>query len=159
MLFDFSQPDAWITKLHEGEAHFRIVGAESKLSQAGNEMIVADVEVTDPQGISEQLKEYFVLQESSKWKIKVFLLAVGDFASSKREITERDFVNKHGRCMLKFAPPNEKQPLEKRMKISEYLADPQYAELQMKGTNANIGTAVAPKQENLVELGDDDIPF
>ena len=159
MLFDFSQPDVWITKLHEGEANFRVVGAESKLSQAGNEMIVADVEVTDAQGVSEQLREYFVLQQSSKWKIKLFLLAVGDFASSKREITERDFINKHGQCMLKLAEPTEKNPDEKRMKISEYLADPQYAELQMKGTNANIGTPVAPKQESLVELGDDDIPF
>lgn len=161
ILFDFGAPDVWVTKLHEGDASFRVVGAESKSSQAGNEMIVADIEVTDSNGISEQLKEYFVLKESSKWKTKVFLLAVGDFESSKRMITEQDFINKSGKCILKFAPPNEKIPDEKRMKITEYLADPQYAELLMKGTNANIGTPVAPKQNTdaVTDLTDDDVPF
>ena len=163
ILFDFSTPDVWVTKLHEGIANFRVVGAESKTSQAGNEMIVADMEVTDNQGYSEQLKEYFVLQEVSKWKIKVFLLSVGDFESSKREISEQDFIDKSGKCILKVAPPNDKKPDEKRMKISEYLADPQYDELRLKGVNANIGTPVTPKQETarvneLIDLNDD-VPF
>jgi len=163
VLFDFDAPDVWVTKLHEGGADFRVVGAESKTSQAGNEMIVADMEVTDSHGISEQLKEYFVLKESSKWKIKVFLLSVGDFESSKREISEQDFINQSGKCTLKFATPKDAASSEKRMKIDEYIADPQYEELRMKGVNANIGTPVASKQETMPvdELTDlnDDVPF
>lgn len=161
VLFDFSTEDVWVTKLHEGEASFRVVGAESKISQAGNEMIVADMEVSDSSGFSEQLREYFVLKESGKWKTKVFLLAVGDFESSKRMITEQDFINKSGKCVLKFAPPNDQKPTEKRMIIGEYLPDPQYDELLMKGTNANLGTPVVktPQSKPLVELTDDDIPF
>ena len=161
VLFDFSAPDIWVTKLQEGEASFRVVAAESKISQAGNEMIVVDMEVTDSHGTSEQLKEYFVLAASSKWKIKVFLLAVGDFQSSKREISEKDFENKEGKCTLKLIVPKDPSTGEKRMKISEYLADPQYDELLMKGTNANIGTPVAPKQNTdaVPDLIDDDLPF
>lgn len=162
ILFDFSAPDVWVTKLHEGVADFRVVGAESKISQVGNEMIVADMEVTDVHGIIEQLKEYFVLKESSKWKTKVFLLSVGDFNSSKRQISEQDFINKKGKCILKLSIPQDSASLEKRMRISEYLPDPQYSELLEKGTNANIGgkhTQAAALSEPEVELSDDDIPF
>lgn len=161
IVFDFNAPDVYITKLHEGAASFRVIGAESKDSQAGNEMIVAEMEIVDEHGITEQIREYFVLKESSKWKTKVFLLSVGDFESSKRMITEQDFVNKSGKCMLKFSTTPTNNPDEKRMKISEYLPDPQYDELRTKGTNANIGAPVAVKtpENPTVEFDDKDIPF
>lgn len=161
MELDFSQPDEGEHNLAPGDANFKVMRAKEKQSKSGNPMVVAELWVQDTFGNKGKLTEYFTITEKARWKIKQFLMAVGDFQSVKRNISAQDFIDKRGKCILELKPSESKRFPDGMIAISEYIQDPQYANLVANGTNTNVNApAPAPATPEAPPVfTDDDIPF
>lgn len=133
MFLDFGAPEEDNYNLHllEGAATFVVMRAGSKPSRNGKEMIRMEVTVTDSSGQRGTIKTNFTVEEACKWKIKQFLLAVGDFQSINREINIEMFLKQRGRCTLELKK-GEKKPdkideyYSDRMEIKDFIPDPKY---------------------------------
>ncbi len=162
MLLDFTKPDEDTCNLHllPGEADFIVMRAEDKPSSSGKEMIRVAISVRDMAGNKGTIRTNFVVNEACQWKIKEFLLSVGDFQSAVREVDISMFLKKRGKCVLYLdqADPNTK--FRDKMDIEKFIPDPQYdnsaeqdaAKQRYKERRA---TSVKTKQDNLEEPNDD----
>ena len=78
----------------EGEHTAKIVSAEAKASQSGNDMIVVCFEVTKGEGKGSRVYENYPLVDTALWKLKSLLQALGMKADGKVQIDLDKLVGK-----------------------------------------------------------------
>ena len=78
----------------EGEHTAKIVSAEAKASQSGNDMIVVCFEVTKGEGKGSRVYENYPLVDTALWKLKSLLQAMGMKADGKVQIDLDKLVGK-----------------------------------------------------------------
>lgn len=166
MFLDFSKPDDDNCNLHllPGEADFVVMRAIDKPSGNGREMIRIDVVVTDMARNKGTIKVNFIVEEILRWKIKEFLVAIGDFQSVKREIDIDMFLKKRGRCILELKKGAQKEGLNEwykdKIEIKSFIAAQQYNNSPAQDAASQLSkqrhaTSVKTKQDNLEEPNDD----
>ena len=130
------------SRLKEGPAQFRVIEAREGLSKtSGLSRIELKLEVNDIDGGKGIIYDYLSASPKSTWKIKQFLIAIGQHYKYKSgEISSYDCLNQTGRCELIMEESNNPQ-YEPQMKVKEYCSP-------------------KPESEEFVEMYlNDDIPF
>lgn len=78
-----------------GEYVVAFIDAEETTSQAGNPMIVANVEILRGEYKSRSLRDYLVFTDAAKWKLAQVLVAIGrDIPQEEFELVPSDLIGK-----------------------------------------------------------------
>lgn len=105
----------------EGEYEFVADICEQKMSQGGNNMIIAHITIYSPNGKSLSLKDYMLPEhEQMRYRWRQFCESVGLTSQYESgEINLDSIRGMHGRCMIK----HEKEQNGERMfcKVKSYL--------------------------------------
>lgn len=78
-----------------GQYAVAFINAEETTSQAGNPMIVAEVEILRGEYKSRSLRDYLVFTDAAKWKIAQVLVAIGrEIPQEEFELTPADLIGR-----------------------------------------------------------------
>lgn len=119
-MITYTQTD--VTKHHNiptGTYRVRVVGAEQKQSQSGNEMIVLRCVIILPDGREgPMVREYLVFAGSALWKVDVVRASLGWSVEPGKPITldPEDFMGREG--LVKISADQDGY-----LKISKWLVD------------------------------------
>lgn len=104
----------------EGEHVMRIVSAEVKQSQGGNDMIVVAFEVTKGQDKGSRVFENYPLADNALWKLKAMLQAIGMKCDGKVQLDLDKLIGKI--CLVTVADDEYNGQIRSRVQECRKLA-------------------------------------
>jgi len=134
-----------------GAGRFQVLESDCKPSKnSGNMQIIIDFKVWDSYGNEAEIRDYFPLTASCAWKMKAFLMSIGEKYEKDGKINLDLIQGKTGSCKLKiekFTGNNGEQ--KESVKIGSYTAPSSKNDSSVPEVQAVVGD----------ETPDDEIPF
>lgn len=120
-----------------GEYIFTVIAIETKPSQAGNTMLVVDLEVKDFGGFKHHVKDWVVICEPMKWKLRHFANSCGLIEQYENKTLEDiDFVGKVGCVKIGVSDYEKDGEMRKMNRVIDYLKPTaELVQLQKTGTD------------------------
>ncbi len=148
---EIDAPIGLYSLLKPGLVDFVITDAEEKISEAGNPMLVVNLECSDSTGKS-TIKDYIVFTEKSKWKVSSFFKSIGLRDSLKQGMINVSLLKgMNGICEI-----GQEEVLDKKtQKVKTYNKIKRYVFDESELENLKL----VKKEETFKEQFNDDVPF
>ncbi len=107
-----------------GRVHFTVTDWSEGKSSKGDPMITITCNCADGDGVSKEIKDYFLLTEKHIFKLGIFSKSIGIYDKYLTgSLSSTDVVGKQGKCVIGREPNTAPgaAPDAKVVKISKYL--------------------------------------
>lgn len=137
-------------RLMAGRGSFKIINvSEGQAKSSGNHQIKIEFQIWDSYGNEGTAADYFPLIESCAWKIKSFMISIGEKYEKGCKLDLDLISGKTGSCNLKGEKYTGSDGIQKEsIKIGSYLA-----------SSKNDASVPEVKKVSGDDVIDDDIPF